>query len=229
MRHPLSVLLLLLMLLAAGCVMPAPVAPADETASAPLDLASASWDEIVAEAEGTTVHWALWGGSDFINTHVDEAVGGPLAEEHAITLTRIPLDSTADAVNKVLNEKAAGKDSGGSIDLIWINGENFRTLKDAALLFGPFTQTLPNSALVDWENPALSFDFGIPTDGYESPWASFQWVIEYNAATVGDAPPTSFEASARLDRGQSRPLHLSRPAQSRGQRLCASAFLLGFR
>ena len=53
-----------------------------------------------------------------------------------MTLNRVPIDNTAGAVNKVLNEKAAGKDGGGSIDLIWINGQNFRTLKDAGLLYG---------------------------------------------------------------------------------------------
>lgn len=188
------------LLMVAGCAAPAPVteAPAVGTESAAeneaaFDPSTAGWDEIVAEAEGTTVTWALWGGSDLINTHVDEAIGGPLAERYGLTLNRVPLENTADAVNKVLSEKAAGLDSGGSVDLIWINGENFRTLKEGDLLFGPFTQILPNSEYVDESNPAVGFDFGVPTDGYESPWASFQWVFEYNAATVGDTPPTTYE------------------------------------
>ena len=188
------------LLMVAGCAAPAPVteAPTAGTESAAenaatFDPSTASWDEIVAEAEGTTVTWALWGGSDLINTHVDEAIGGPLAERYGLTLNRVPLENTADAVNKVLSEKAAGLDSGGSVDLIWINGENFRTLKEGDLLFGPFTQILPNSQYVDESNPAVGFDFGVPTDGYESPWASFQWVFEYNSATVGDNPPTTYE------------------------------------
>ena len=77
--------------------------------------------------------------------------------------------------------------------MIWINGENFRTLKEADLLYGPFVDLLPNSLLVDWENPAIAYDFGVAVDGYESPWASFQWVLEYNSATVGENPPTTFE------------------------------------
>ena len=76
---------------------------------------------------------------------MDGVIGEALQEEFGITVNRVPLDNTADAVNKVLNEKAAGRDSGGSIDLIWINGENFRTLKDADLLYGPFVDLLPNS------------------------------------------------------------------------------------
>lgn len=186
------------LLLLAGCV--APQSPsntmstdestsADEAATVP---SFDNWEEVVAAAEGTTVNWFMWGGSDTINSHVDEQVGGPLREDYGVTLNRVPLENTADAVNKVLNEKAAGADSGGSIDLIWINGENFRTLKDADLLYGPFTDLLPNSQYVNWDDPAVAYDFGTAVDGYESPWASFQWVLEYNSATI-ETPPRTFE------------------------------------
>lgn len=193
-------LMLASLLLVAGCASPMPTSEPSSTGTesaaeseTAFDPSTASWGEIEAAAEGTTVTWALWGGSDLINTHVDEAIGGPLAERYGVTLNRVPLENTADAVNKVLSEKAAGVDSGGSVDLIWINGENFRTLKESDLLFGPFTQILPNSQYVDESNPAVGFDFGVPTEGYESPWASFQWVFEYNTATVGDNPPTTYE------------------------------------
>ena len=39
-----------------------------------------------------------------------------------------------EAVNKLLNEKGAGKTAGGSIDIVWINGENFRTAKQAGIV-----------------------------------------------------------------------------------------------
>jgi putative spermidine/putrescine transport system substrate-binding protein len=153
----------------------------------------ARWDDVLAAADGTTVNWFMWGGSDTINRHVDEVIGGALQTQAGVTLHRVPVASTGDAVNKVLNEKAAGKDTGGSIDLIWINGENFRTLKDAALLYGPFVDLLPNTAYVAWDDPSVAYDFGVAVDGYESPWASFQFVMEYNTATIGDAPPRTFE------------------------------------
>jgi putative spermidine/putrescine transport system substrate-binding protein len=205
LRSPILVLALLVTLLIGACAGPAaPASEAEVEAAAnagPSDGASAenvpsyaAWDDVLAAAQGTTVNWFLWGGSETINNHVDTAIGEPLLEQYGITLNRVPVENTADAINKVLNEKAAGRDSGGSIDLIWINGENFRTLKEAGLLYGPFVDLLPNTALVDWENPAVAYDFGVAVDGYESPWASFQWVLEYNAATVGENPPTSFEA-----------------------------------
>lgn len=196
------ILLICLGLLLVSCVTPQaapPPAPQTDTATAaPAAAAPAAvpmytnWDEVVAAADGTTVNWFMWGGADTINTHVDEQIGGPLLQQYNVTLNRVPLENTADAVNKVLNEKAADKNSGGSIDLIWINGENFRTLKDGGLLYGPFTDLLPNSALVNWEDPALAYDFGTAVDGYESPWASFQWVMEYNSTAV-ENPPKSFE------------------------------------
>lgn len=201
-------LMMVVVVIGAACAAPlrppvAPTAPADEEASAAAtDTATdagvptyADWGEVLTAAEGTTVNWFLWGGSDTINAHVDEVVGGAL-EAYGVTLNRVPVENTADAVNKVLNEKAAGVDTGGSIDLIWINGENFRTLKEAGLLYGPFTDLLPNNQYVNWDDPSVAFDFGVPVEGYESPWASFQFVMEYNAATVGDSPPQTYEALA---------------------------------
>ncbi len=152
-----------------------------------------TWDDVLAAAEGTTVNWFMWGGSETINQYVDEQIGGPLLEQYGVTLNRVPLEATEDVVNKVLNERAAGRDSGGSTDAIWINGENFRTLRDGELLYGPFTELPPNSEFVNLDDPAVAFDFGVPIEGYESPWASFQWVLEYNEATVGTEPPSSFE------------------------------------
>lgn len=184
--------------LAAGCTVNAP-APLQPAATSPENAAPptfASWEEVTAAANGTTVNWYMWGGSDVINTNVDKDIGAPLKAQFGVTLNRVPVENTADAVNKVLNEKAAGKTSGGSVDLIWINGQNFRTLKDAGLLYGPFTDLLPNDRYVDWQNPAVANDFGVPVEGYESPWAAFQFVMEYNAATVGDQPPTNYDALA---------------------------------
>ena len=57
------------------------------------------------------------------------------------------LADTAEAVTRVLAEKTAGRDDGGSIDLIWINGENFASMKEQDLLFGPFVSDLPNLTL----------------------------------------------------------------------------------
>lgn len=116
----------------------------------------------------------MWGGSDAINTFVDEFYGTVLQEEYGITLNRVPVADTVDAINLVLSEAEAGITDGGAVDMIWINGENFFTLRQADLLYGPWAQTIPNSTLVNWENPAVAYDFGVPVEGYESPWSSAQ-------------------------------------------------------
>ena len=68
----------------------------------------ANWDEVLAAADGTTVNWFMWGGDDTINSNVDSDIGGAVLEQFGVTLNRVPLTDTADAVNQVLNESSAG-------------------------------------------------------------------------------------------------------------------------
>ncbi|MCR9138576.1 MAG: ABC transporter substrate-binding protein [Alphaproteobacteria bacterium] len=155
-----------------------------------------SWDEVVEKAKGQTVYWYMWGGSDAINGFVDEFYGKPLKEQYDITLNRVPLADTVDAVNQVISEKEAGATGDkGTIDMIWINGENFFTLRQADLLYGPWAEGTPNSALVDWSNPAVNLDFGRPVDGYESPWSSAQFHFVYDSARLKEEDlPRSYAA-----------------------------------
>jgi len=133
------------------------------------DPKAASWDEILAAAKGSTVNWAMWGGSDNINKFADQWVAEQL-QRSGVTLNRIPLNDTVEAVNKVVGEVQAGKTASGGIDLIWINGENFRTMKQGNLLLGPFSDKLPSLQHYDLNNPAVTSDFGLPIDGYEAPY-----------------------------------------------------------
>ena len=143
-----------------------------------------SWDAVVAAADGATVNWYMWGGSDSINGFVDTIYGVPLMEEYNITLNRVPAN-TIDIVNQVLSEAEAGVEGDdGTVDLIWINGENFFTLKQAELLYGPWSENIPNSQYVNWDNPALNLDFGRPVEGYESPWSGAQFHFIYDSARM---------------------------------------------
>ncbi len=169
------------------------VETAAETAAQLTALGFESWDDVLAAADGTTVNWFMWGGSDTINANVDKDIGEAVLAKYNVTLNRVPVDDTASVVNKVLDESAAGVTEGGSIDMIWINGENFKTLAKAELLYGPFAEGIPNAKYVNWDDPALAFDFGYPVNGYESPWGHAQFVMEYDTAQVGEAAPTTFE------------------------------------
>ena len=150
-----------------------------------------SWDAVLAEARGQSLNWNFWGGSEAINNFADNVYGAVLRDEFGITLNRVPLADTADAVNQVLSEAEAGvMGDGGSVDMIWINGENFKTLKQADLLYGPFAADVPNTIYVDWDNPAVSNDFGVEIEFYEVPWASFpfQWIYDTTRISADELP-----------------------------------------
>ena len=149
------------------------------------------FSELAKEARGTEVNFALYGGDEAINAYVDDYVIPRVEERHGIELKRTPLGDTADAVNKLLNEKQAGKDE-GTIDLVWINGENFATGADAGLWFGPWAEGLPNAKYIDWESPSINRDFGYPVEGREAPWGKAQFVMIYDSQKV-DAPPKTMD------------------------------------
>ena len=147
-----------------------------------------SWAEVLREAREQTVYFNAWGGSEEINAYL-AWVGKRVREEHGVELRHVKLASTADAVSRVLAEKTAGRTSGGSVDLIWINGENFAAMKQNGLLFGPFVERLPHFALVDTEGkPTTVLDFHVPTDGLEAPWGMARFNFAYDSARVADTP-----------------------------------------
>ncbi len=148
------------------------------------------WPEIVEAARGQTVYWNAWGGDQRINDYI-AWVGDQVRERYGVSLQQVKLADTADAVARVLAEKAAGKIGGGSVDLIWINGENFAAMKEQNLLYGPFTHVLPNFRLVDFDDkPTTLIDFTVPTDGFEAPWGMAKLNFIYDSARL-DSPPGS--------------------------------------
>ena len=150
-------------------------------------------DETLERARAQTVYFNAWGGDDRINDYIDW-VAGEVADRYGVELVHVKLTDTAEAVARVVAEKAAGRDEGGSVDLIWINGENFAAMKEQDLLHGPFASDLPNFRLVDTEGkPTTLVDFTVPTDGLESPWGMAQFVFLYDTARV-DEPPRSIPA-----------------------------------
>jgi putative spermidine/putrescine transport system substrate-binding protein len=96
-------------------------------------------------------------------------------------------------LSKLSNEKQAGKTS-GSIDMIWINGENFYSAKGNGFLFGPFTGKLPNYAkYIDANATENKYDFGFAIDGYESPYGKAQIVLINDGAVTPETPKNAAE------------------------------------
>ncbi|MBU0724980.1 MAG: ABC transporter substrate-binding protein [Alphaproteobacteria bacterium] len=151
---------------------------------------AADWQDTLKAARGQTVYWNAWAGDERINGYI-QWVAEKVQAEYGVTLRHVKLSDTGEAVSRVLAEKAAGRTSDGSVDLIWLNGENFAAMKQNGLLHGPFTQALPNFALVDvMGKPTTLVDFTVPTDGLEAPWGMAQFVFMVDTARVSAPPRT---------------------------------------
>ena len=163
-----------------------------------------TWTKTVEKARGQEVYWNAWGGGEVYNRYIGW-VAARVREEYGIVLNHVKIGDTAEAVRKVLAERTAGRVTDGSVDLIWINGENFKAMKDNALLYGPFVDRLPNFALVDTEEkPTTVLDFTVPTDGLEAPWGMAKLVFIHDSAALAD-PPRSIPAileHARRNKGR---------------------------
>lgn len=178
--------------IAAACLaaLPTLVQAQHDDASA---LVEQGWEAVEAEARGGEVNWFLWGGADTINRYVSEWVGGRMKERYDVTVNRIGLSDTVEAVNQVLNEKQAGVHEGGAVDLIWINGENFRTLKQGGMAFCGYTEIMPNNRLINWSDDSVARDFGEPVEGCETPWGRAAFAFAHDAARTPE-PPRSVAA-----------------------------------
>jgi putative thiamine transport system substrate-binding protein len=139
-------------------------------------------------ARGQTVYFNAWGGSPTINDYI-AWVGREVERQFGISLVHVKLTDTSVAVTRVLAEKAAGRNTDGSVDLIWINGEHFAALKQHGLLFGPYAEQLPNFSLTDADrNPAVREDFTVPVEGFESPWSKAQLSFYFDSDAVSQPP-----------------------------------------
>lgn len=149
---------------------------------------SSEWDEIIKKAKGQTVYFNAWGGADVVNDYIRWA-GDEVKSRYGVEVKHVKVTDIGEVVGRILAEKSVGRDESGSVDLVWINGENFRTMKGQGLLAGPFTQLLPNYSLVDIENkPTTLYDFTIPVDNMEAPWGMAQMVFMYDSARLATPP-----------------------------------------
>ena len=164
----------------------------EQSGTQKLDLSSAEWDEIVEAARGTTVTFYGWGGDENRNTWLNTTVADYVKEHYDIALEVVGMDIN-DILSKLSGEKQAGSET-GSIDMIWINGENFYSAKDNGLLYGPFTGQLPNmEAYIDLQDPETLNDFCMPIEGYEAPYAKAQMVFFNDSAVTPEAPASAEE------------------------------------
>ena len=174
----------------------------------PATSRAADWSATLAEAKGQTIYFNAWAGSDTINAYIKWA-GDEVKTRFGVNVEHVKITDTAEVVKRVRDEVSAGK-SDGSVDLVWINGENFRTMKTEKLLFGPFSEAMPNYQFVDTEGkPTTKQDFSETVDGLESPWGMAQLTFFADGAKVAKSPRSMAEL---LDFAKSNAGRVSYPA-----------------
>jgi len=193
---------------------------------APMASAQAStWPDTLAAARGQTVYFNAWAGSERTNAYL-QWVAGEVQKAFGIKVEHVKITDTADVVKRVRAEKAAGRGAGeGTVDLVWINGENFATMKQEGLLFGPFAESLPNFRFVDTiGKPTTLNDFSVPTEGMESPWGMAQFTLYADSRRLPNPPQSMAELQA-LARSQPGRISYPRPPDFTGTTFVKQALI----
>lgn len=174
----------------------------------------ADWARITAAARGQTVYFNAWAGDEKTNAFI-AWVGDMLKAQHGVQLSHVRLKDTAEAVTRVIAEKAAGRQSGGTVDLVWINGPNFLAMKQQGLLWGPVAPLLPNHRLVDTRTKRSNvIDFTTPVDGYAVPWKLAQIVFVYDSARISNPAEVPRSAGELLAWAHRHPGRMTHPNPS---------------
>jgi len=159
-----------------------------------VDVLSLSWEDIQQQANGKTVTMMMWTGDSKINSFMKDYIVPKVKEEHNINL-EITSGQGAAIVQVLMTEEMANK-SQSDIDLVWINGETFYQIKQIDGLFGPWTDKIPNSSYIDFENPFIGIDFQQPIEGFELPWGNVQMTLIYDQNKIENPPLTRAELEA---------------------------------
>lgn len=113
-------------------------------------------------------------------------------ESYNIELNRVAMD-TAEFIRQLSLDKKADIQV-GTIDAVWINGDNFRNAKEAGLLRDGLKERVPNAELLN--ETVQQSDAGTPIEDLELAWGNEQFNLHYDIAKV-DNPPQSFEELRR--------------------------------
>lgn len=166
---------------------------------------SSDWNKVVSESAGKEVNFYAWGGSLEINAYIDW-VSACVLKNYGVKLNHIKISDTSEAVALILAENQTNHAmvsnkqekiaSNSPVDLIWINGQNFATLKQQDMLLESWITSLPNLHWVNIKNnPQMLADFGLDTSGSEAPWGQSNLLFYYNQRILNDSdlPQDAFQ------------------------------------
>ena len=140
-RRIISVVLAALMTLSlAACGSKSEDASGNDDSNSEKSIEEMSFDELKEAAKGSTVTFYGWGGDEKLNEWLDDVFAPQMKEKYDITMERVPMD--IDQILSQLSGEIQAGEEDGSIDMIWINGENFQSAKENNMLYGPFTDRI---------------------------------------------------------------------------------------
>lgn len=150
-----------------------------------------------------------WGGDLNVNNWISGELAPYAEKTEGVKLTWSPMNID-EILAKLENEKRAGSD--GTIDIVWINGENFRYAIEHGLLVEGFLDKIPNAnKYLDLTDDNNIKDFAFSTKLSEAPWGRAQFVFAADTAKVPFPPKSAAELRAFV---QSNPGKFTYPESS---------------
>lgn len=183
MRARMCIILLIIMVLTAGCQQ-------DDIIENP-SITSREWNLILESANGTTVTLYYTKADERLERWLTRTVAPGVLSENGIKLELVRKPMT-EIMEKLSDQKMMEIDT-GSIDLLYFDDTSFKKLMSNELLYGPFLEKLPNyHANVNKEDFEFIYEEGMPTQGYYMPVGRDQLVFIYDEDMILD-PPASME------------------------------------
>ncbi|MDO5062442.1 MAG: ABC transporter substrate-binding protein [Peptostreptococcaceae bacterium] len=163
-------------------------------------ILSEDFDKLVEKAKGTEVSFYGWGGDEDLNNWLDNYYAPRMKEKYDITIKRVPM-GIEDILSQMTGELQAGgikpvneNDVSGTIDMIWVNGENFATASESNMLLDYYAWKAPNlEKYMKADSDKVNFDFGFPIRGREIPYGEAQLVMYSDSAIDAQLPKSTAE------------------------------------
>lgn len=183
MRARMCIILLIIMVLTAGCQQ-------EDIIENP-SITSREWNLILESANGTTVTLYYTKADERLERWLTRTVAPGVLSENGIKLELVRKPMT-EIMEKLSDQKKMEIDT-GAIDLLYFDDTSFKKLMSNELLYGPFLEKLPNyHANVNKEDFEFIYEEGMPTQGYYMPVGREQLVFIYDEDMILD-PPASME------------------------------------
>lgn len=152
-------------------------------------------------AADKVVYFNAWAGNEKINQYI-QMQSAEFEKETGIKVIHVKVSDYQPVIKKIAAEKSAKNLNEGSVDVLWVNGENFAALKNQGLLYGPIDAKVANYKNINSDDPNYKFDFNIPVEGFEIPWGKAQFVFIWDKDRTA-LPPSS--ATELLELAQKNP------------------------